>query len=220
MIMQTCLAVLLRRKLHQKLPSVTHWGSNLSLHFFVATSVAESRTWFYFSQRLRQWFYRLFHRCSVTPPCNSSRDALFDLPIRILIILSSVLLGRSFASCWQSHCCVTPVRVTAVLCVWTLRDKFHEKLSKVAAPQLIRCFKMGNQSYSGCHANKTDSINRLFSLIFQSEENSSSGNCCCEVMWSDFAFSSNQHPKGTVKVKTHKSLRTSWTSQKNVCHVS
>ena len=42
------------------------------------------------------------------PSSNLCRNALLDQPIRILIILSSVLLRRSFASCWQSHCSVTP----------------------------------------------------------------------------------------------------------------
>ena len=176
MIMQTCLAVLLRRKLHQKLPSVTHWGSNLSLHFCCChkrLQKVELDSTFrndcgndfidFFTVAQYNTPVQLVSRCFVR---SANQNPYYPL------------LGRSFASCWQSHCrCVTPVRVTAMLCVWTLRDKFHEKLSKVAAPQLIRCFKMGNQSYSGCHGNKTDSMNLLFSLIFQSEENSSSGNC-------------------------------------------
>ena len=39
-----CLAILLRRKLHQKLPSVRYRDSNLARNCFVAASVAENRT--------------------------------------------------------------------------------------------------------------------------------------------------------------------------------
>ena len=54
---------------------------------------------------------------SVTAPCNLSYNALLNQPIRILIILSSVLLGRSFVSCWQSDCTVL-WRIQGGLC-WT-----------------------------------------------------------------------------------------------------
>ena len=47
---------------------------------------------------------------------NLSRNALLDQPIRILVILSSVLLGQSFASCCSPIAqCNTPVRATAML---------------------------------------------------------------------------------------------------------
>ena len=80
----------------------TETGTCLAI-FVVAASVAESRT-FYFSQRRLQRFYSLFSALhSVTPPlqlCAISQSGS-------LLSLSSVLLGHSFASCWQSQPCET-----------------------------------------------------------------------------------------------------------------
>lgn len=93
--------------------------ANFLCNFSVAASInAESRTCFYFLQWLQQWFYQLFQHCTVynNTLCNLSCNALFEQPIRVLIILSSVLLSHSFTSCWQSHCTGnTPVRATAML---------------------------------------------------------------------------------------------------------
>ena len=46
----TCLAILLRYKLHEKLPSVTYPEMNMSRNFFGAAIVARRRRRFYFSQ--------------------------------------------------------------------------------------------------------------------------------------------------------------------------
>ena len=107
----------------EKLPSVTYWEQLVS-QFLVAASAVESRTWFYFSQRLRRrlyWRYAVQHLPSLQLVSQCSL-VLFGQsfasywPIRILVILSSVLLGRSFASCCSPIAqCNTPVRATEML---------------------------------------------------------------------------------------------------------
>ena len=88
----------------EELHGVTCYLCNLSRNIFVARNVARSRTQFYFLQRLQQLSIAVA-QCN-HPSSNLSSNALLDQPIRILITLSSVLLGCSFASCWQSHCTV------------------------------------------------------------------------------------------------------------------
>ena len=72
---------------------------------FFAASVAESRNWFYFSiaATLLSTFLPLR---SVTSPMQLVSQCFVRSSNQDLINLSSVLLGRSFASCWQSHCTV------------------------------------------------------------------------------------------------------------------
>ena len=86
----------------EELHGVTCYLCNLSHNIFVACNVARSRTQFYFLQWLQQLPIAVA-QCN-HPFSNLSHNALPNPPIRILIILSSVLLGHNFASCWQSHC--------------------------------------------------------------------------------------------------------------------
>ena len=62
----TCLAILLRHKLHEKLHSVTYPTIIKSRNIFVAASVARSRIKFYFSQRSRQRCNGLLKHCTVS----------------------------------------------------------------------------------------------------------------------------------------------------------
>ena len=61
----TCLAILLRHKLHEKLHCVTYLAIIKSRNIFVAASVARSRIKFCFSQRLRQRCDVFFKHCTV-----------------------------------------------------------------------------------------------------------------------------------------------------------
>ena len=88
----------------EELHGVKCYLCNLFRNIFVARNVARSRTQFYFLQRLQQLSIAVA-QCN-HPSSNLSRNALLDQLIRILIILSSVLLGRSFGTCWQSLCTV------------------------------------------------------------------------------------------------------------------
>jgi hypothetical protein len=58
----TYLAILLWPKLHANLQSVTYLAIIKSRNIFVATSIAQSRIRFYFSQRPRQRIFRALHR--------------------------------------------------------------------------------------------------------------------------------------------------------------
>ena len=108
---------LLRCKLHQNLSSVTYRDSNLSRNVFVAASVAESRTWFYFSQITTTILSTFSTLHSVTPPppvqlvsqCfarSANQDPYYPL-------LSSVA-GLRVADSPIARC-NSPVRVTAML---------------------------------------------------------------------------------------------------------
>ena len=63
----TCLAILLRHKLHEKLHGVTYPAIIKSRNIFVAASFARSIIKFYFSQRLRQRCNGFEALHSVTP---------------------------------------------------------------------------------------------------------------------------------------------------------
>ena len=61
----TCLAILLRHKLHEILPSVTYPATDICRNFSVAAIVAKSRSQFYFPQRVSRHCKEFFPRCTV-----------------------------------------------------------------------------------------------------------------------------------------------------------
>ena len=63
--LSTCLAILLRHKLHEILPSVTYPATDICHNFSVAAIVAKSRSQFYFPQRVSQRCKEFFPRCAV-----------------------------------------------------------------------------------------------------------------------------------------------------------
>ena len=60
-----CLAILLRHKLHAKLPGISCLAINKSRKIFVATTIARSRIRFYFLQRSRQRCNAFLKHCTV-----------------------------------------------------------------------------------------------------------------------------------------------------------
>ena len=115
--------------LHHKLSSVTYRHSNLSrnlllLLLLLLRALQKVELDSTFHNDCVNDFIDFFSVAQCDTPRTTCLAMLCsDQPIRILIILSSVLLGRSFASCWQS-----------LLRFETLREKLHEKLPSVTAP--------------------------------------------------------------------------------------
>ena len=87
-------------------------------HFFVTTSVAESRTWFYFSQRLLQWFYWLLQLCNLSHNAfaqSANQDSSYPLsgPPRsefcelLVVPLYTVTPLFVHLQCYTIKCCET-----------------------------------------------------------------------------------------------------------------
>ena len=106
----TCLAILLRHKLHEKLHGVTYHAIIKSRNILVAAIVARSRIKFYFSQRLRQQIFEALHS-------------------NTLIQLVSQCFVRS-----ANKQPITPLLMQLQQSRFTCCDKLHEKLHSVTPP--------------------------------------------------------------------------------------